>query len=213
MNRKSDPIFELNHVLIDGVFYAATKVYGITFKERKDLPVYLPDVRVFEVFDADGTPLAHLHRRLLRAAVEARRRLDERIRRAKQVVRHEAGHRQSSQHSETARRPADPAHLGRSAHRVSRIRSRAARHVLEREVSALQRNERAARFRRVSVAGQRDVAGLAGGPAELREALSNRASRCRRSCSTRCSRRKNSIRASRRPNISRPRCSIRPGIN
>ncbi len=52
------PYFELNHVLIDGVFYAATKEYGITFKERKDLPTYLPDVRVFEVFNADGSPLA-----------------------------------------------------------------------------------------------------------------------------------------------------------
>ncbi|MDQ6860090.1 MAG: M3 family metallopeptidase [Verrucomicrobiota bacterium] len=52
------PYFELNHVLTDGVFYAATKEYGITFKERKDLPVYLPDVRVWEVFNADGSPLA-----------------------------------------------------------------------------------------------------------------------------------------------------------
>ena len=52
------PYLELNHVLIDGVFFAATKEYGITFKERKDLPVYLPDIRVFEVSNADGTPLA-----------------------------------------------------------------------------------------------------------------------------------------------------------
>ncbi|MEO6873232.1 MAG: M3 family metallopeptidase [Opitutaceae bacterium] len=52
------PYFELNHVLIDGVFYAATQLYGITFKERHDLPVYQPDVRVFEVFDADGSSLA-----------------------------------------------------------------------------------------------------------------------------------------------------------
>ncbi len=52
------PYFELNHVLIDGVFYAATQLYGITFKERKDLPVYQPDVRVFDVFDKDGKPLA-----------------------------------------------------------------------------------------------------------------------------------------------------------
>ena len=52
------PYFELNHVLQDGVFFAATKLYGITFKERHDLPVYQPDVRVFEVFDADGSPLA-----------------------------------------------------------------------------------------------------------------------------------------------------------
>ncbi|MEY2486242.1 MAG: peptidyl-dipeptidase Dcp [Verrucomicrobiota bacterium] len=52
------PYFELNHVLIDGVFFAAGKLYGLTFKERHDLPVYQPDVRVFEVNDADGQPLA-----------------------------------------------------------------------------------------------------------------------------------------------------------
>ncbi len=52
------PYFELNHVVIDGVFYAAGKLYGLTFKERHDLPVYQPDVRVFEVFDSEGEPLA-----------------------------------------------------------------------------------------------------------------------------------------------------------
>jgi peptidyl-dipeptidase Dcp len=52
------PYFELNNVLENGVFYAATQLYGITFKERKDIPVYHPDIRVFEVSNADGTPLA-----------------------------------------------------------------------------------------------------------------------------------------------------------
>jgi peptidyl-dipeptidase Dcp len=52
------PYFELNRVLQDGVFFAANRLYGLTFKERKDIPVYQPDVRVFEVFDADGTSLA-----------------------------------------------------------------------------------------------------------------------------------------------------------
>jgi peptidyl-dipeptidase Dcp len=52
------PYFELNRVLVDGVFYAATRFFGITFQERHDLPVYHPDVRVFEVLDADGSPLA-----------------------------------------------------------------------------------------------------------------------------------------------------------
>jgi peptidyl-dipeptidase Dcp len=52
------PYFELNRVLQDGVFYAANQLYGLTFKERKDIPVYHPDVRVFEVFDKDGTSLA-----------------------------------------------------------------------------------------------------------------------------------------------------------
>ena len=52
------PYFELNNVLQNGVFYAANKLYGITFKERHDIPVYHPDVRTFEVFDANGQPLA-----------------------------------------------------------------------------------------------------------------------------------------------------------
>ncbi|MEO8903286.1 MAG: M3 family metallopeptidase [Polyangiaceae bacterium] len=51
------PYFELNHVLQDGVFFAAHQLYGLTFKERHDLPVYHPDVRVFEAFDADGSAL------------------------------------------------------------------------------------------------------------------------------------------------------------
>jgi peptidyl-dipeptidase Dcp len=50
--------FELNNVLENGVFYAAHQLYGLTFKERHDIPVYQPDVRVFEVFNADGSPLA-----------------------------------------------------------------------------------------------------------------------------------------------------------
>jgi peptidyl-dipeptidase Dcp len=52
------PYLELNHVLENGVLYAANQLYGITFKERKDIPVYHPEVRVFEVSDADGKPLA-----------------------------------------------------------------------------------------------------------------------------------------------------------
>ncbi len=52
------PYFELNRVLVDGVFFAANQLYGITFTERKDIPVYQGDVRVFEVRDADGKPLA-----------------------------------------------------------------------------------------------------------------------------------------------------------
>ena len=52
------PYFELNRVIEDGVFYAAHELYGITFKERHDIPVYTPDMRVWEVFDADGQPLA-----------------------------------------------------------------------------------------------------------------------------------------------------------
>jgi peptidyl-dipeptidase Dcp len=52
------PYFELNNVLENGVFYAANQLYGLTFEERKDIPVYHPDVRVFEVFDTGHKPLA-----------------------------------------------------------------------------------------------------------------------------------------------------------
>jgi peptidyl-dipeptidase Dcp len=52
------PYFELWNVLENGVFYAANQLYGITFKQRTDIPVYSPDIKVFEVFDTDGKPLA-----------------------------------------------------------------------------------------------------------------------------------------------------------
>jgi len=52
------PYFELNNVLQNGVFYAANQLYGLTFTERHDIPVYQSDVRVFEVFDANGQHLA-----------------------------------------------------------------------------------------------------------------------------------------------------------
>jgi peptidyl-dipeptidase Dcp len=52
------PYFELESVLQNGVFFAANKLYGLTFKERRDIPVYHPDVRVFDVYDSDGKTLA-----------------------------------------------------------------------------------------------------------------------------------------------------------
>ncbi len=52
------PYFEMDRVLRDGVLFAARELYGITFEERRDLPVYEPGVRVFEVKNADGSPLA-----------------------------------------------------------------------------------------------------------------------------------------------------------
>ena len=52
------PYFNVDSVLINGVFYAAGRAYGLTFKERTDIPTYHPDMRVFEVIDKDGTSLA-----------------------------------------------------------------------------------------------------------------------------------------------------------
>ncbi len=52
------PYMELNSVLENGIFFAANRIFGITFEERFDLPVYQEDVRVFEVFDHDGSTLS-----------------------------------------------------------------------------------------------------------------------------------------------------------
>ena len=52
------PYFNVDSVLLNGVFYAANRVYGLTFKERTDIPTYHPDMRVFEVFDKDGSSMA-----------------------------------------------------------------------------------------------------------------------------------------------------------
>ncbi len=51
------PYFEMNNVLVNGVFYSAEKLFGITFKERTDLPKYHPDTNIWEVFDADGSAI------------------------------------------------------------------------------------------------------------------------------------------------------------
>jgi len=55
------PYFEIHKVLTDGVFYAANQLYGITFKERHDLPTWNPDMMTFEVFDADGKPMGLMY--------------------------------------------------------------------------------------------------------------------------------------------------------
>lgn len=55
------PYFELKTVLTDGVFFAANQLYGITFQQRTDIPVYQPDVMVFEVHDKDGSPLGLMY--------------------------------------------------------------------------------------------------------------------------------------------------------
>jgi len=84
------PYYELNHVLTDGVFFAAGKLYGLTFKERHDLPVYHPDVRVWEVFDANGQPLALFLGDYYRGAVQTRRAWMDCLRPAEWVIRDQA---------------------------------------------------------------------------------------------------------------------------
>lgn len=52
------PYFNVDSVQINGVFYAAQRAYGLTFKQRKDIPTYHPDMKVFEVIDKNGKPIA-----------------------------------------------------------------------------------------------------------------------------------------------------------
>lgn len=55
------PYFEIDKVLTDGVFYAANQLYGVTFKRRTDIPVYHPDISVYEVLEANGTPVGLMY--------------------------------------------------------------------------------------------------------------------------------------------------------
>ena len=64
---------------MNGVFYAANRIYGLTFKERKDLPTYHPDMRVFEVIDYDGKPLALWYCDYFSPTNEAWRSVDEQL--------------------------------------------------------------------------------------------------------------------------------------
>ena len=52
------PYFNIDSVQVNGVFYAAHRVYGLNFKQRKDIPTYHPDMKVFEVSDKNGKPIA-----------------------------------------------------------------------------------------------------------------------------------------------------------
>jgi peptidyl-dipeptidase Dcp len=54
---ETKPYLDIWNVLENGVFYAANQMYGVTFKRRTDIPTFQPDIRVYEVFDADGSPL------------------------------------------------------------------------------------------------------------------------------------------------------------
>ena len=146
------PYFELNHVLQDGVFYAATRLYGITFKERHDLPVYQPDVRVFEVFDKDGSPLALFLADYYARPSKRGGRVDERVRDAVEPAGRQTRDRQPSQHHQARPRRADAADPGRGQDDVPRVRPRFARDVLEGRVPAFCGHERAARLRGIPLA-------------------------------------------------------------
>ena len=135
------------------------QLYGLTFKERRDLPVYQPDVRVFEVFDADGSSLGALLHRLLQARQQERRRVDGQLRRPVAPARHESRWSSTSRTSRSRRRVSRrcSASTTSSTH-VPRVRPRAARAASRRRrIRSISGHERAARLRRVPVAVQRTL--------------------------------------------------------
>jgi NAD(P)-dependent dehydrogenase (short-subunit alcohol dehydrogenase family) len=174
------PYFEMKNVLENGVFYAAGQEFGLTFKQRTDLPVYHDDVTVYDVFDADGSQLAIFIFDPYARAVQARRRVDELVCLAVQADRFQAGGGQPPEHPQAAGRPADAADLGRGEHHLPRVRPRAARHVRRLAVPLALGCQHRARFRRVSLAVQRAVGVRPEGVRPLREALPDRCADARR---------------------------------
>jgi peptidyl-dipeptidase Dcp len=100
------PYFELDNVLNNGVFYAANLLYGISFKERKDIPVYQPDVRVYEVFDKDGKSMALFYTDFFKRDNKGGGAWDEQLRRTVEVERHQTGDLQRCQLYQTGSRSA-----------------------------------------------------------------------------------------------------------
>ena len=123
------PYFELNKVLQDGVFYAANQLYGITFKERHDIPVYQPDVRVFDVFDKDGSQLGMIYFDYFKRDNKAGGAWMSNWVQAVAPARHQAGRLQRREFHQARSRPARADQLRRRDDDVPRIRPRAARPV------------------------------------------------------------------------------------
>ena len=73
---RSSPIFQLDR-MIEAAFETARRLFGLTFTPRRDVPLYHPDVRAWEVNGRDGAPRRPVHRRLFRARLQASRRLDD----------------------------------------------------------------------------------------------------------------------------------------
>ena len=127
--------FEFNKVLDDGVFYAANQLYGLTFKERKDIPTWSPDMRVFQVYDQDGKELAIFMIDPWKRDNKNGRRVDVEPRQPVVPARHQAGRLQRRELHQARAWPAGADQLGRRDDDVPRVRPRAARHVRGADLS------------------------------------------------------------------------------
>ena len=207
------PYFEAERVLRDGIFFAAERLYGLTFHDRADLPGYHPDVRVFEVRE-DGAPIGlYLLDLYTRDTKKGGAWMNESRPPVDPARRAERRRDEQPQRAQAGQGRADAAHLRRGQHVLPRVRPCPARPARARHLPALRRYPRLPRLRRVPEPGQRDVDALAGGPRATTPSTTRRASRCRRISWTASSPRGHSARGSRRASTSRPHCSTRPGTH
>ena len=162
------PYFELDRVLVDGVFHAAELLYGYRFAPRPDLDGYHPDVRVWEVSDADGAAVGlYLGDFFAREGKRGGAWMSSFVRQSalldtRPVVVNNLNV------TPGAGRSADAPDARRGQHVVPRVRARPARAELGGHLPAVLRHQRAARLRRVPQPGQRDVGAVAAGPRQLR---------------------------------------------
>ncbi len=169
--------------MIAAAFDSATRLFGVTFTERKDVPVWHPDVRVWEVQGRAGKHKAlfygdYFARPSKRSgawmtSLRDQQKLDGAVTPLDP---------QRLQLLQGRRRRAVAAVAGRRPHPVPRIRPRPARPAVERDLSLAVRHQRVHRFRRAAVAALRALAGAAAGAADSSPATTRPASRCRTIC-------------------------------
>ena len=169
------PWFEAERVLQDGVFFAATQLYGITFTERKDLAGYHPDVRVFEVHNEDGSPLGlYLLDLYTRDSKRGGAWMNDLVAQSSLLGTEHTVVVNNLNVPKPRGRRADAAHLRRDIHLLPRVRARPARAVRDGDVPETGGHERVPRLCRVPESGERDVDAVARGRGPLRQALPDR---------------------------------------
>ena len=162
------PYLQLDR-MIEAAFYTAEKLFGVSFKERSDVPVYHPDVRAWEVTGADGEPVGlFLGDYFGRTSKRSGAWMSNFRSQEKLAGEHPTDRRQRHEFLQGRRRLADAAQLRRRAHALPRVRPRAARASLRRDLSDDLRHERRDRLRGIPLAALRALAGGAGAASPLR---------------------------------------------
>ena len=169
------PYLQLDNV-IAAAFDCANRLFGVSFKERTDLPVYHPEVRCWEVVGKDGRHIGLFLGRLLRAALEALGRLDVGLAQGAQARRRGGApdRRQRHELRQGRARRAGAAEHRRRPHAVPRVRPRPARAAVERDLPVRVGHQRGARLRGAALAALRALVHAPRGAEAVRAALQDR---------------------------------------